>query len=61
MNEDETCPICQNEIAKIIWLNCGHRFCYNCLVDWEHNGGDKCMMCGGDDSLRKILPKYLFE
>ncbi len=56
---NNTCPICLNDIDKISITCCGHIFCYECLSDINSNNISKCPLCRKDIDQNDIL--YLVE
>lgn len=60
LETDEQCPVCMTEMATMMIVPCGHRFCPGCLNDWKKNGGGEkqCMTCYADVSLNIAIPKY---
>ena len=38
------CGICLGTINNIFYLNCGHKFCTDCICNWSYKN-DTCPMC----------------
>ena len=39
------CAICFEVISNSCSANCGHHFCYKCLMKWCYKGGKTCPLC----------------
>lgn len=39
------CAICFEVISNSCSANCGHHFCYKCLMKWCYKGGTTCPLC----------------
>jgi uncharacterized membrane protein YkvA (DUF1232 family) len=44
-NESEECPICSSTITDKVELDCKHRFCAKCIVDWANYNRFKNFTC----------------
>lgn len=51
--KEESCGICYNPMNKPIVLNCSHKFCFNCVDNFDEYNITKCPMCRADIYLKK--------
>lgn len=45
-SNDDRCPICIDQLSYTVETNCGHTFCYTCIMSyWEHGAWINAMNC----------------
>jgi hypothetical protein len=58
VDQNENCSICLNPVYKNITLECGHKFCQECIYTWMHKN-PSCPNCRTEVSDQIILWKYV--
>ena len=51
LKDMDCCPVCleeYNEDEKVFFLDCGHCYHPNCLIEWIDGGKRSCPMCRAD-------------
>uniref|UniRef100_H3AFR0 Tripartite motif containing 35 n=1 Tax=Latimeria chalumnae TaxID=7897 RepID=H3AFR0_LATCH len=58
--EDEmTCPICQELFKDPVTLRCGHTFCRECVCEyWKGNAIPACLICRADSAISDLITNY---
>ncbi|KZT36023.1 hypothetical protein SISSUDRAFT_959188, partial [Sistotremastrum suecicum HHB10207 ss-3] len=55
--EGRKCPLCLEERTESAVTECGHMFCWPCIVDWGREKPE-CPLCRQALDLTKLLPIY---
>lgn len=57
IDEELTCPICQDIMKEVFATNCGHSFCYQCITVHMDQRAD-CPLCRSKLSRAEIYPNF---
>jgi len=59
--EEFTCPVCLENVDEKVELNCGHRFCKECLKTAAANNFNACFLCRRYHELNPVILKEQFD